>query len=97
MVNGINASCSAAQLLQSTCGVLRTSSAAQLDATLQRKKGSETYLIRSADPPPKLETVNVNYSMAPPPVAVDQTVAVPPVADGNPYSTPVWQTSNKTS
>lgn len=33
--------------------------------------------------------------MAPPPVAVDQTVAVPPVADGNPYSTPAWGTQLK--
>jgi hypothetical protein len=31
----------------------------------------------------------VNYSMAPPRDAVDQTVARPPVADGDPYSTPV--------
>lgn len=33
--------------------------------------------------------VSVNYSMAPPRDAVDQTVARPPVADGDPYSTPV--------
>ena len=32
--------------------------------------------------------VKLNYSMAPPPAAVDQTVARPPVADGDPYSTP---------
>ena len=31
----------------------------------------------------------MNYSMAPPRDAVDQTVARPPVADGDPYSTPV--------
>ena len=32
--------------------------------------------------------VALNYSMAPPKDAVDQTIARPPIADGNPYSTP---------
>ena len=32
--------------------------------------------------------VDLNYTMAPPKDAVDQTIARPPIADGNPYSTP---------
>ena len=32
--------------------------------------------------------VALNYSMAPPKDAVDQTIARPPIVDGNPYSTP---------
>mmetsp|Transcript_69008 Transcript_69008/g.152268 ORF Transcript_69008/g.152268 Transcript_69008/m.152268 type:complete len:91 (+) Transcript_69008:79-351(+) len=71
--------------------------AAQLDATLQRKKGDEPYLMRPKEPRTEINVVSVNYSMAPPRDAVDQTVARPPVADGDPYSTPVWAAGNASS
>mmetsp|Transcript_1072 Transcript_1072/g.1192 ORF Transcript_1072/g.1192 Transcript_1072/m.1192 type:complete len:92 (+) Transcript_1072:103-378(+) len=64
--------------------------AAQLDATLQRKKGNEPYLMRPAEPRTEIKQAHLDYSSAPPRDAVDQTLARPPVADGNPYSTPVW-------
>ncbi|CAJ1372294.1 unnamed protein product [Effrenium voratum] len=34
--------------------------------------------------------VKIDFSKAPPPFAVDQTLAQPPHADGDPYSHPVW-------
>eukprot|EP00435_Cladocopium_sp_Y103_P049916 s129_g15.t1 len=71
--------------------------AAQLDATLQRKKGNEPYLMRPKEPRTEINVVSLNYSMAPPRDAVDQTIARPPTADGNPYSTPVWAAGNASS
>mmetsp|Transcript_117118 Transcript_117118/g.164686 ORF Transcript_117118/g.164686 Transcript_117118/m.164686 type:complete len:92 (+) Transcript_117118:81-356(+) len=71
--------------------------AAQLDATLQRKKGNEPYLMRPKEPRTPINVVDLNYTMAPPKDAVDQTIARPPIADGNPYSTPVWASGNSTS
>mmetsp|Transcript_4347 Transcript_4347/g.8691 ORF Transcript_4347/g.8691 Transcript_4347/m.8691 type:complete len:131 (+) Transcript_4347:2-394(+) len=32
----------------------------------------------------------MTHHMKPPPASVDQTIATPPDADGNPYNMPVW-------
>ena len=34
--------------------------------------------------------VEMDYSNAPPPASVDQTIARPPIVNGDPYSEPVW-------
>ncbi|CAJ1372293.1 unnamed protein product [Effrenium voratum] len=72
------------------CCLLFLADAAQLDATLSRKKGGEPYLMRPAEGRTQIHTVKIDFSKAPPPFAVDQTLAQPPHADGDPYSHPVW-------
>ena len=68
--------------------------ASQHSASLKRKNGSvDLFHARNGAETTRngrnLLEVKLNYSLAPPPAAVDQTVARPPVADGDPYSTPV--------
>lgn len=69
-----------------------------LDASMQRKKGNPGYLIKAADTSivptyPKYQS----YSEVPPPEPVDQTIAQPPIVNGDPYSTPTWQSNDEGS
>eukprot|EP00439_Symbiodinium_sp_Y106_P078334 s2042_g17.t1 len=68
--------------------------AAQLDASLRRKKGDDPFLLRSEYPKTEVHTVELDYSNAPPLSPVDQTIARPPTVNGDPYSEPVWVDSS---
>mmetsp|Transcript_31472 Transcript_31472/g.80216 ORF Transcript_31472/g.80216 Transcript_31472/m.80216 type:complete len:141 (-) Transcript_31472:66-488(-) len=61
--------------------------------TAVRRKHAEAYLVRKAGQQEMPHVNQVTYAAnaeAPPPDSVDQTIAVPPDADGNPYNAPVW-------
>mmetsp|Transcript_30595 Transcript_30595/g.87396 ORF Transcript_30595/g.87396 Transcript_30595/m.87396 type:complete len:131 (+) Transcript_30595:3-395(+) len=66
------------------------SSSSLLDSAAKRKKEPD-FLVKPADQTrsPTLPTYE-SYAGYPPATPVDQTVAEPPDADGDPYNQPVW-------
>mmetsp|Transcript_87432 Transcript_87432/g.250605 ORF Transcript_87432/g.250605 Transcript_87432/m.250605 type:complete len:147 (+) Transcript_87432:44-484(+) len=68
-----------------------------LEASTSFKRDT-AYAVRAAgtayEPPPKAIPRPAGEANWPPPTPVDQTVALPPDVDGNPYNAPVW-TENK--
>mmetsp|Transcript_53560 Transcript_53560/g.135966 ORF Transcript_53560/g.135966 Transcript_53560/m.135966 type:complete len:150 (-) Transcript_53560:64-513(-) len=74
-----------------------TASLLSLEASTSFKRDS-AYAVRAAgtayEPPPKAIPRPAGEANWSPPTPVDQTVALPPDVDGNPYNAPVW-TENK--
>eukprot|EP00933_Yihiella_yeosuensis_P060678 TRINITY_DN6341_c0_g1_i1.p1 TRINITY_DN6341_c0_g1~~TRINITY_DN6341_c0_g1_i1.p1 ORF type:complete len:200 (+),score=62.78 TRINITY_DN6341_c0_g1_i1:80-679(+) len=64
-----------------------------LDGSVTEKRG-DNYLVRTFGQNLHGKLEYPDYSKNPPPKAVDQTIAQPPSANGDPYSQPVWASNN---